>query len=275
MQALIAIAAIALVYLIIYGIGRVVATITAVLRVPWAIVGIGCITIIVYLRQNSFLNYVVVALAAFLVIRLLISQAVIAAEKVSGEAMVNKEDYREALVTTYAHAYTFLVFGTLYANLTYIVTVVIGGLSFEEYKEMSGLSGTVLNYLGLSPVKWVVLILAGVAFVKAYGNAKDFDIECGKKKVKHDPPNALKVYFSKHLGINISPANNSLEASQEALKKHILSLVKDAQKSEKLAEAVLNAASFEIDEKRELLETIASDSGLPQDEVLSYFPALR
>lgn len=275
MQILIAIALIATAYLIIYGIGRLISTITSFLKASWVVVGIGCMVIIVYLRQNSFLNYVVVALTAFLVIRLLISQAAIAIEIAAGDATTDKESYRDAIVTTYAHTYAFLVFGTLYANLTYIIAVVIGGLSFEEYKEMSWFGGTVLSYLGLSPVKWAILILAGVAFVKSYGNAKDFDIECGKQKVKHDSPNALKIYFSKHFGINISPADNSLEASQEALKKHLLSLVKDAQKSEKLTNAVLNAASFEIEEKSELLESIVSDSGLTQDEVLSYFPALR
>lgn len=273
---LIGIAIFAAIYLCVYWILKLVATILVFFKIPWAGVIAGCAVIIIFLRQYSFMNYIVVALGVALLVRLLVQQGGVAFQKYSYKLGVDKKEYHQALRAAYASIYTFLVFGALYANFNYIVTVGIGGLSFEEYKELGIFAGSMLSVFGIGPAKWIVLAPAVISLVWAYTKASDFDIECGledKEKVKPKPQTSVGNYYSDVLGISVALAENTVEASRSALLAYFKQQLAENE-AEKITEAALNAAAFEITDMQELLEMLQDESGLTAQQVKACVPAL-
>lgn len=276
MNILIAIGVLALCYFIVYGICRLVSGILVALKIPWAAVLISCVAIIIKLRQYSFLNYVVVLIAIVLLVRLMFMQVLNTAEK----AIDDKEDYRQTVGGAYACLLSFLVFGTLYANLNYILTVHVAGLSFEEYKDAGIFTGKILSSIGFGPLNWVILILAAVAFYQVSEKTGDLEAirSSGKKKRNEaqQKKSELESYYTKVMHIPVAPRENTVDANRAALKQYFLnSLCGQEEKAEKLTEVVLNIASLEISEPDEILEALVEDSGLPMDEILKCFPKLE
>lgn len=279
MNIVIGVVVVAVCYAIVYGIAKLISAIAAFIKLPWLPVIVGCIAIFKYLRQISVMNYVVIVLAIVVLGRLVISQLIVAAKTTAAKVTVDSGDYREALSHTYASLYTFLVFAPLYANLNYLLLVKLSGLSFEDYKETGLFAGKFLSLLGVGPVKWVILILAIVAFVQAYHRADDFNVDCGAygllKRAQNTPASTVGNYFSDVLGIPIQLKENTVEASRSALQKHFRPLLREnSEKVNKLTEAVLNTSSFEITDLSEALETIIEDSGLSTEEILACIPKL-
>lgn len=275
MNILIIIGLIALCYFIIYGICRLLSSILVAIKIPWAAVLIGCAAIIINLHQYSFLNYVVVFIAIVLLIRLLLAQVT----NTVGKAVGAKKERRQALGAAYASLFSFLLFGALYVNLNYILTVQVIGLSFEEYKEMGIFTGKILSIIGFGPVKWFILALAIIAFIQAFLKTSDlgtaYSSKPQEKQVVESNKSEIKNYYTKIMRIPVFPKENTVEANRIALKQYFLRCFKNQEaKAEKLAAATLNIASLEISEPSEILETLVEDSGLSMEEVLKCFPEL-
>lgn len=280
MNIIIGLVIIAVCYAVVYGIASLISAVATFIKLPWLPVIVGCIAILKYLRQISIMNYVVIVLSIVVLGRLVISQITVAAQTLAAKVNVDSNDYREALGHTYASLYTFLVFGTLYVNLNYLLIVQLGGISFEEYKESGILNGQITSWLGLGPVKWVILILAAVAFIQAYHRADDFNVDCGAygllKRAQEPPANTEGNYFSGVLGIPIQLKENTVEESRSALQKYFSPLLHDdSDKVNKLTEAVLNVFSFEITDLSEILESLMEDSGLSTGEIVTCIPKLN
>lgn len=276
MNILIFIAIIAVLYLLVYGITRILASIMVFIKIPWLLLIAGCITIVLYLRQYSIMNYAVIALTVILWGRLLIAQISVNVEKLGGDKKINKREYRLALNKVYACLYTFFFYGTLYANLNYILAVQIGGVPLEEFKEMGILTGKLLSLVGFGPIRWVVLLIAIVSLVMSYSKASDFDCDCGLINAEKKPISTVGTYFSDVLGISLQAKGDSVEANRAALQAYFQPLLQnDLAKAEKLTEAVLNAASFEITAAEDLFETLEEDSGLSGTEIVACIPKLK
>ena len=279
MNIVIGVVIIAVCYAIVYGIAKLISTITTFIKIPWLPVIASCIAIFQYLRQISVMNYIIIVLAIVVLGRLVMSQLSVAAKSAAAKVTVDSSDYREALSHTYASLYTFLVFAPLYANLNYLLLVKFAGMSFEDYKGAGLFAGKFLSLYGIGPAKWVILILAIVAFAQAYHRADDFNVDCGAygllKRTQNTPASTVGNYFSDVLGIPIQLKENTVEASRSALQKHFRPLLReDSEKVNKLTEAVLNTSSFEITDLSEALETIIEDSGLSTEEILACIPKL-
>ncbi len=269
MNVLVVIGLIALFYFIVYGIFRLLSSILVAIKLPWAAVIVGCIAIIIKFHQYSFLNYIVVSIALILLGRLLITQIL----NIAGRTVSDREEYHETLGESYACLFSFLSFGTLYANMNYILSVQIAELSFEEYKEAGPFAGKALSAIGFGPIKWLVLGLAAVAFFQV--SEKTTELGMINTKTKGDN-SSIKSYYSSVLGIPISLSKNTVEANRIALKKYFLPLLQNQdERAEKLAEVTLNIAAIELSEPNEILEALIEDSGLSKEEVLKCFPKLK
>lgn len=258
MNILIIIAITALCYFLVYGICRLLSGILVAIKLPWAALIAGCVAIIVYLRHCSFLNYIVVAISLALLARLLIKQVV---NMLDGTSDI-KNEYHETLSEAYAALFSFLVFGTLYANLNYILAVPIAGMSMDEYKEMGIFAGAAFSALGIGPVKWFVLALAVIAVFQVAVKTEELRTLCRikakekerannhKSKVEgqhsnvvptaapapalptensvvENQENKIGSYYSSAMGIPVFPTENTVEANHRALKEYFLPLLQN------------------------------------------------
>lgn len=273
MNILIAIGLIALCYFIVYGVFRLLSAILVAIRLPWAAVIAGCTAIVIHLSQYSFLNYIVVIIAIILLGRLLFKQFFNTLKK------PDKEEYHETLGEAYACVFSFLTFGTLYANLNYILSVQIAGMSVEEYKEAGFFMGKALSAIGFGPVKWFILILAAVALYQA--TVKTTELEMIPSSQPKDDTSVtskkstIGSYYSSVMGLPISFTENTVEANRLALKDYFFLLLQNHEEAEKLSEATLNVAAFELSDSNEILESLIADSGLSKEKILKCFPKLK
>jgi len=217
----------------------------------------------------------VVLIAIILLGRLLFTQAI-----TLGSGVDDKEEYSQTVKAAYASLFSFLAFGAVYANLNYILAVQIGGLTFEEYKDMGIFTGKILSTIGFGPLKWIVLALAAVGFFRVCTKTSDLGMlhspKQQEKKKAEAPQSAISSYFAQVLGISVSPAENTVEANRCALKEYFLPILNnDEEKAGKLSEVTLNIASLEISDPREVLGALVEDSGLSVEEITKCFPKLK
>ena len=274
MSFVIVIIAVVLFCFLIYGIAKLLAAITGFFKIPWAVLIASYVGIIIYLRQYSVLNFAVIAISVIIFGRLLISQVSVIAQTAGGSKQVDKTGYCDALKKAYASNYTFIIFGSLYANLNYILAVHVGGMTIEEYKDMGLLAGKAISLVGFAPIKWGVLIVAAIFAFLAFHHASDFDINCHITDVPQTPESTVDSYFNSVLGIPLKGAMQTLEATKAALLDYFSPKV-DAEAAPKLVDAILNVASFELTDKAEILETLTEDSGLSQSEIEAVLPVLK
>lgn len=274
MSFVVVIIAVALFCFLIYGIAKLVAVITGFFKIQWAVLIASYVGIIVFLRQYSILNYAVIAISIIIFGRLLISQVSVIAQTTGGSKRFDKVEYRDALKKAYASNYAFIIFGSLYANLNYLLAVQVGGMTMEEYKDMSFLTGKALSLIGFGPIRWGALIIAAIFAFLAFHHASDFDINCRITDVPQTPESTVDSYFNSVLGIPLKGAMQTLEATKAALLDYFSPKV-DAEVAPKLVDAILNVASFELTDKAEILETLTEDSGLSQSEIEAVLPVLK
>lgn len=266
---------VAISYFIIYGISKIIATVFASFKAAWLVLLIGAVAIIYYFFKASILNIAIVAIAAILFGIITVKKFIIRSEESSGKVRVNKSEYREAIRKAYACLYTFLIYGTLYVNISYIFSVLIAGVSLDEYKEMGILNGFVTSQLGLGPIKWFFLALAAISLIRAYIVVRDLDIACTEKPKKSPPPvTTVGNYYQKMLGIKIAPKEDTVDAVRQSLQDYFFLIVEDEEKRNKLVEAIMNAAAFETTDYEELLNDLSRDTGMDQKELLTYLPQL-
>ena len=265
---------IALLCLLIYGIARVVAAIVVFFKIPWLLLIVSYIGIIRYISQYSVLNFLVIALSVILLVRLIIAQFGVFVKKTEKTITIDRQDYRHALGRAYGSNFFFIVFGLLYANLNYLLAVQVGGLSYDEYKDLGLFAGKALSMIGFGPIKWGVLIIAGIALLWAFHCASDFSMDCGASEIKGPLQNSITKYISSHLNIQIVPAKNTLEATRDALFSYFEQQL-EGDASSRLTEAVLNVAAIEVDNRDELLELLTKDSGLSKTNIIRCIPELK
>lgn len=269
-----------LLYLIVYGIAKICATITVFFRIAWAVVIIACGVIVIRGGNISWMNYLVAGLSIYLLIVTLATQLRFVAQKSSKTADKNKFEYRQELRDIYTCIFTFMVFAPLYANLNYLLFVLPGSISFDEYKESGMALGIILSNAGIGPVKWLVLALAVVAFVQTYKRLGDFKASFRMAQAAQQAAMASKSsigsYYTAVMGLPISPTENTVEANQRSLSEYFLPLLQNnEEKAEKLAKATLNIAAIEITDPGEILEALKEDSGLLEEEIKKCFPKLK
>ena len=281
---------IAVLYLIVYGVMKIIATIAVALKLPWLVVVITWIGIIGYLRSNSFLNYVAVGVSAVAIALLIFQQIILILQVKEGSGRVNRSDYQSNLRKMYANLYTFLAFSTLYANFNYIVYEMISGGDWSAAQaEYGPFAGIAISMTGLSPIKWGILLLAIIPLVRFFSKLKDFNIESGyhpttqkpqgQSQAKTQPLQPLSPtheYFTKVLGLPSDLSQGTGEKIHHALSDYFAAeLQGETEKAERLTEAVLDAMAFDIVNTEELKETLASNSGLSNDEIKNCIPKLR
>lgn len=244
---------VAAIYLVLFCVARLIATVAVWIRLPWVVLLASCIAIIYYLRSFSFLNYIVVVITVAMFVRLLISYLVVFTNRISQNMIHDNREYNRALSKIYAGLFTFLACGTLYANLNYIVLVLLAHTPYEEYKGSSFLNGEAVSLMGFGPIKLVILGVAVVALVRAYANINDFDIDFGDEKVIERPKNTLESYFSGVFGIQIEPEENTLDSAKKALQSKFAQAIPQVGNRDRFINALINVATFELTDPKEII----------------------
>ena len=263
-------------YFLIYWISKLLAVIATTIKIAWLVLIAGCVSILYFFLKGSWLNIFVVGVCGVLYVILVIKIFAVTAIRKSAKKF-NKADYNDDIRMAYACLYTFLVFGSLYVNVSYIFIVLLGEVPLEEYKEMGILTGFATSQIGLGPIKWFLLALALISLYRAYKAVDDVDTDYTIKEKKHvsPPPDTTVLdYYAQVLGIKIAPKDNSVDAIREALRDYFSIIVEDEKKRDSLVEAILDAAAFETTDYEELLEDLSNSSGIDSKELLTYLPQL-